>query len=130
MIIMQPDVLFNLLSDVTRLRCLMLILQKKSLCVCELTYALNLTQPKISRHLALLKKFQVLVDRREGLWIIYSFNPKLPTWSKQVIKIALSNLLESQPYQKDRQRLAAMPNRPMICQLQQKRKLRPAASNG
>jgi len=64
-----PEEFFNLLSDGTRLRCLSLIYQKNELCVCELTYALNTIQPKISRHLAILKKASIVVDRREGLWV-------------------------------------------------------------
>ncbi len=44
--------LFQLLSDPTRLRCLLLMQVEGELCVCELTHALDLSQPKISRHLA------------------------------------------------------------------------------
>jgi len=39
------------------------------LCVCELSHALNLSQPKISRHLALLHESGMLVVRRSETWM-------------------------------------------------------------
>ncbi|MEO9274926.1 metalloregulator ArsR/SmtB family transcription factor [Marinomonas sp. 5E14-1] len=53
---MDPSLFFKALADDTRLRCLLLIKQFTELCVCELMEALNETQPKISRHLAQLRK--------------------------------------------------------------------------
>ncbi|WP_117097917.1 ArsR/SmtB family transcription factor, partial [Klebsiella pneumoniae] len=46
---------FKCLSDQTRLNILKLVLNKQNICVCELTEQLELSQPKISRHLALLR---------------------------------------------------------------------------
>ena len=48
----ETDSFFRMLANSTRLRCLMLMQAEGELCVCELTHALNLSQPKISRHLA------------------------------------------------------------------------------
>ena len=45
---MMPDSLFSVLSDPTRLRALMLIQSEGEVCVCELTHALQDSQPKIS----------------------------------------------------------------------------------
>ena len=56
---------FQLLSDDTRLRSLMLMQQGGELCVCELVHALGEIQPKISRHLAALRDAGVVVDRRQ-----------------------------------------------------------------
>ena len=74
------------LSDRTRLRCLMLLMQEGELCVCELTFALGLIQPKISRHLASLRDIQVVNDKRSGQWIYYSINPKLPVWANEILQ--------------------------------------------
>ncbi len=52
---MELTIFFKALADETRLRSLLLILQQGELCVCELTEALALSQPKISRHLAQLR---------------------------------------------------------------------------
>ena len=50
-----PTELFTLLSDQTRLRCILLLIKEKEVCVCEFTHILNSIQPKISRHLAYLR---------------------------------------------------------------------------
>ncbi|MBU1437018.1 MAG: metalloregulator ArsR/SmtB family transcription factor, partial [Gammaproteobacteria bacterium] len=78
-----------LLADATRLASLMLIVHEGELCVCELASALQLSQPKISRHLAMLRKSQLLLDRRQGQWIFYRLNPALPTWASQNIELTL-----------------------------------------
>lgn len=44
---------FAALADPIRLRCLALIAARQELCVCELVGALELPQPKVSRHLAI-----------------------------------------------------------------------------
>jgi ArsR family transcriptional regulator len=86
---MNPVQFYKCLSDETRLRCLMLILHQDELCVCELTTALNEIQPKISRHLAQLKKAGLLLDRRQGQWVFYRINPQLPEWAQRVLSISL-----------------------------------------
>jgi len=68
------------LSDETRLSILLLLCKEEELCVCELTEAMNVSQPKISRHLANLRQQQVLLDRRQGQWVYYRINPDLQTW--------------------------------------------------
>ena len=50
---MDPLLLFKALSDATRLRCIVLLATNGELCVCELAYALELQQPKISHHLGM-----------------------------------------------------------------------------
>lgn len=51
------------------------------LCVCELMEGLNeANQPKVSRNLAVLKKSQIIVDRKHGQWVFYRINPALPLW--------------------------------------------------
>lgn len=82
---MTPLQLFKLLADETRLQCVLLIAEQGELCVCELTCALQQIQPKISRHLAMLRKAQLLLDRRQGQWVYYRLNPALPEWALSVI---------------------------------------------
>ncbi|AQZ81488.1 transcriptional regulator [Acinetobacter calcoaceticus] len=78
---------FKCLSDPTRLSILKLVLSKQNICVCELTEQLDLSQPKISRHLALLRTHGILLDSRQGQWVYYSVNPNLPSWAVEVLKI-------------------------------------------
>ncbi|AZP29677.1 MULTISPECIES: metalloregulator ArsR/SmtB family transcription factor [Acinetobacter] len=77
---------FKCLSDQTRLNILKLVLNKQNICVCELTEQLELSQPKISRHLALLRTHGILLDARQGQWVYYSVNPDLPNWAVEVLK--------------------------------------------
>ena len=84
---MSPIQFYKSLADDTRLRCLLLIEQEGELCVCELTQALQEIQPKISRHLAQLRKGGLLLDRRQRQWIFYRLNPALPDWAKQVLSL-------------------------------------------
>lgn len=61
---------FKALSDPTRLRILMLLLQRE-LCVCELTAILEMEQSRISHQLRVLRNVDLVEDIREGKWIIY-----------------------------------------------------------
>ena len=78
---------FRCLSDETRLNIVKLIAENKELCVCDLTEKLQLSQPKISRHLALLRASGLLQDRRQGQWVYYSINPKLANWCYEILDI-------------------------------------------
>ncbi len=69
--------ILQMLSDETRLRCLLLIEHQQELCVCELMKAIDEIQPKVSRHLAQLRRCDLLVDRRQGQWVFYRINPAL-----------------------------------------------------
>ena len=57
-------------GDKNRLRILKM-LQHKDMCVCELSAALGITQPSVSKHLSLLKEAGLVRDEREGQWIDY-----------------------------------------------------------
>jgi ArsR family transcriptional regulator len=65
-----PAFLFKTLSDPTRLRLLNLLACGET-CVCELTDTLRVVQPKISRHLAHLKRAGLVEARRDGKWVHY-----------------------------------------------------------
>lgn len=109
---MKPELLFNILSDSTRLRALMLIQAEGEACVCELTFALTESQPKISRHLALMRDAGIVRSRREGTWMHYQIESTLPEWAREVIAQTHDLLYGLGPYRKDRQQLARMNNRP------------------
>lgn len=109
---MTPEILLKSLSDQTRLRSLMLLMHEGELCVCELTHALDLIQPKISRHLASLRDMQVVSDRRSGQWIYYSLHSDLPLWAKELLQAALKGSLNEKQYKADLKKLKSMSNRP------------------
>lgn len=83
---MDPLTFFKALADETRLKSLLLISREGELCVCELMAALRQSQPKISRHLAQLRRDRVLLDRRQGQWVYYRLNPGLPDWAQKLLK--------------------------------------------
>ena len=83
-----PVQLFKNLSDETRLSLMLLLREKGELCVCELSSTLKESQPKISRHLALLRESGLLIDRRDGKWIHYRLSPHMPAWAAAVIEQA------------------------------------------
>jgi ArsR family transcriptional regulator len=63
--------LFKALGDETRLR-IVALLSHCELCVCHIEEALGVSQPNVSRHLAILRASGVVLDRREGNWVYYS----------------------------------------------------------
>jgi len=88
---MNPCDFFKCLADDTRLKCLLLIAKADEACVCDLMAALDLDQPKISRHLAQLRNCEVLINERRGKWVFYKLHPTLPDWAHEVITKAASN---------------------------------------
>jgi ArsR family transcriptional regulator, arsenate/arsenite/antimonite-responsive transcriptional repressor len=64
------QLLFRALADRTRLR-LLNLMGEDEVCVCFLVEALKLSQPKISRHLAYLRRAGIVVARRDGKWMHY-----------------------------------------------------------
>jgi len=88
MVQLNPLQLFKTLADETRLSLVLLLREKGELCVCELTSILRESQPKISRHLALLRDSGLLIDRRDGKWIHYRLSPHMPAWAAAVIEQA------------------------------------------
>jgi ArsR family transcriptional regulator len=70
--------LFKSLSEPVRLRILNLLIHaEQEICVCDLITVLAVPQSVISRHLAYLRKADLVSARREGVWMHYSINPTL-----------------------------------------------------
>jgi ArsR family transcriptional regulator len=84
-----PDLVkfFAALADENRLR-LLRLMQDGEVCVCHLQDALQTNQPKVSRHLAYLRKSGVVETRREGKWMYYSLK-KLDQGRTAILKEAL-----------------------------------------
>lgn len=108
---MLPSTLFSALSHDTRLRCLLLLLARQEVCVCELTRILGAAQPHVSRHLATLREAGLVSDRREGLWIHYRINPRLPAWVVNVLRETAVGVEGIEPYAGDLVALEESPHR-------------------
>ena len=100
------------LADGTRLRALVLLSEEPSLCVCELTAALNISQPKMSRHLAALRALNVVEDGRVANRVFYRLHPRLPPWARGVIEHLAQGLTATSDFVSLRHRLEEFPNRP------------------
>lgn len=103
-----PNELFSLLSDETRLRCLVLLQKEGELCVCEISQIMESIQPKISRHLALMRKSGLVSDERRGQWVYYSLNQDLPEWAKRIIESTLESLMGEEPYHSDMKKMCSL----------------------
>lgn len=67
---MELEAVFKALGDTSRLRIVNLLLHGE-LCVCDIQYVLENSQPNISRHLAYLKRSEMVLDRRDGYRVFY-----------------------------------------------------------
>ncbi len=101
--LIDSETYFRALADETRRRCLLLLIEQEEMCVCELTNAMGLPQPKISHHLGALRKAGLVSDRKQGLWVYYRLHPDLPVWAKEVLQSTSRGLAPTAPYTHDRE---------------------------
>jgi ArsR family transcriptional regulator len=94
------DLLFRALADRTRLRLLNLIADKE-ICVCYFVDILRISQPKISRHLAYLRKAGIVTARRQGRWMHYRLVPPKDEGAAGVLKETMSLLRKMPEMQAD-----------------------------
>ena len=94
---------FAALADENRLR-LLYLMKAGEICVCYLQGVLQTNQPKISRHLAYLKKAGLVEARRDGKWMHYRLK-KLAPGREKILAATLQYLEQEVPIKKDAQRL-------------------------
>jgi ArsR family transcriptional regulator len=103
------------LSDPIRLRLLALIHKHGELCVCEMTHALSLPQPKISKHLAVLRNAELVRMRRNAQWVLYGLEHEAAAWLDGVLSMTLRDIETDATIVEDAKRLAGMRVRPQPC---------------
>lgn len=108
---MNDQVLFESLVDEVRRRILTLLLKEEELCVCELHQVVDLPQPKVSRHLGVLRNAGVVTVRRVGTWVFYRLSPELPLWAYRVIEQMAAGAAGNPIFCRDCERLEALPGR-------------------
>jgi ArsR family transcriptional regulator, arsenate/arsenite/antimonite-responsive transcriptional repressor len=97
--------LFAALADRTRLR-LLNLMNGKEVCVCYFVEILEQSQPKISRHLAYLRRAGIVAARREGKWMHYKIVvPKHVGVAAGILNETLSVLSEDKTMRADLSRL-------------------------
>ncbi len=98
------EILFKALADRTRLRLISLI-GESEVCVCFLVAILKTSQPKISRHLAYLRRAQIVAARREGKWIHYRLAEPPDEHAARIFREVRASLAEHPELQRDREKL-------------------------
>lgn len=97
--------LFAALADRTRLR-LLNLMNGKEVCVCYFVEILGQSQPKISRHLAYLRRARIVAARRDGKWMHYKIVAPRSAGAARILSETLSVLGEDKAMQADLSRLA------------------------
>lgn len=96
--------LFRALADPTRLRLINLI-SGQEICVCYFIEVIGAPQPKISRHLAYLRRAGIVAARREGKWMHYRLRMPRNSHAASILKNTLDALKQDKEMQRDGERL-------------------------
>lgn len=110
--------LFKALADRTRLR-LINLMGDDEVCVCFFVEVLKLNQPKISRHLAYLRRAGVVASRRDGKWMHYRIVEPPDPRAANIFREVRASLANDAGMKRDRARLAQIccaPNLPVQLQ--------------
>ena len=110
MAIDESVLLFKACADPTRLR-LLNLLRDGERCVCELVAAVDEPQPKISRHLAYLRRAGLASARKKGLWVHYQLAKPRTELHRGVLRCLKSGLCDIDQLDDDRQRLGTIAHR-------------------
>ena len=102
--VFDKELFFRALADRTRLR-LLNLMGTEEVCVCFFVEILKTNQPKISRHLAYLRRAGIVGVRREGQWMHYRVVEPSDAGAARVLNDVLSWLANDQEMQRDRERL-------------------------
>lgn len=103
----QLELIFKALADRTRLR-LLNLMAAGEVCVCFFVEVLGTNQPKISRHLAYLRRAGVVAARREGKWMHYRITTPENAHAARVFNEVMTWLGEDRDMQKDRARMSSI----------------------
>ena len=97
--------LFAALADPTRLR-LLNLMDGREVCVCYFVEILKQSQPKISRHLAYLRRAGIVSARREGKWMHYRIERPEDAKAVAILEAALQSIKTDREMQADLARLS------------------------
>ena len=100
----NKEIFFKALADITRLR-LLNLMGTDEVCVCFFVEVLKTNQPKISRHLAYLRRAGIVSTRRDGPWMHYQIAKPSDADAAQVLSDTLAWLANDPDMQRDKARL-------------------------
>jgi ArsR family transcriptional regulator len=122
------ELFFKALADKTRLR-LISLMGDEEICVCFFTEVISTTQPKISRHLAYLRKAGLVEARREGKWMHYRISEPDDERAAKVFREIRAWLAQDAQMQRDRTTLVQVCCSPLT-PIQLQRAPRPLSITG
>jgi ArsR family transcriptional regulator len=96
--------LFKALADPTRLRLIHLI-GDQEVCVCFCVEVLKANQPKISRHLAYLRRAGLVAARRDGKWTHYRLVEPVDTHAARIFNELRDSIANNPQMKSDKARL-------------------------
>ena len=99
------EMFFKALADRTRLR-LINLMSDEEICVCSCVEVLNTNQPKISRHLAYLKRAGLVAARRDGKWTHYRLVEPADPYAARILHELRDSLAGNPEMQTDKARWA------------------------
>ncbi|WP_198538045.1 ArsR/SmtB family transcription factor [Marinicella sediminis] len=102
---MNASEFYKNLADPTRLRCLYLLSQCDSLCVCDFMAILNAPQSRISRHFKYLRDAGLVLDERRDQWVHYQLHPQLSDPWNALLQKNMQALAHEDPFADDLSRL-------------------------
>jgi ArsR family transcriptional regulator len=124
----QMAALMKACADQTRLRLLNLLATEGEVCVCHLVDVLGTNQPKVSRHLAYLKRAGLVSDRKDSLWVHYRLNESLAEHASRLLDCLNSCCVESPEMQQDVAKLRQVRAAQPLVKLM-RRSAKPSAAN-
>jgi ArsR family transcriptional regulator len=113
-VLADPSTLFRAFADPTRLRILSLLIERE-LCVCDLCEVIGEIQPKVSRHLAYLRRSGLVSARQEARWTFYRITSEPTSIQKTLLQCVGSCLRDFAVLSADLRRLKALPRRESRC---------------
>ena len=101
------ELFFAALADRTRLR-LLNLMRAGEVCVCFFAETLETNNPKISRHLAYLKRADLVAGRRDGKWMHYRLSEPKNKSAREIFDRIMEMLAEDVQMKNDSKRLGSV----------------------
>jgi ArsR family transcriptional regulator, arsenate/arsenite/antimonite-responsive transcriptional repressor len=115
--------IFAALADRTRLR-LLNLMRDGEVCVCFFAEALGTNNPKISRHLAYLKRAGLVSARRDGKWMHYSLQKPTDPNAREIFDSLLKTLEADEEMKRDSVMLVNVCCSPALIEIARRKHLR------
>lgn len=110
----KQEKIFKALSDKNRIR-IVKMLQKKSLCVCEVKDVLNLATSTVSKHLSILREAGLITDWKDGKWINYKINSEPDALVSNALLFTQMQLEDDDTIKNDRKKINSVDRNILCC---------------